>query len=130
MEKYKVTGFSGVPSTYAILLSRTQLDNVNLQQLRYVTQAGAPMPPANIAEFKQKVPSAKFIVMYGQTEATARISYLPPENLEKKLGSIGFAIPGVEIEIRDEEGNKVSENEKGELFVKGPNIYYVGILEK
>lgn len=122
MEKHKVTGFSGVPSTYAILLSRTQLDNVNLQQLRYVTQAGGPMPPANISEFKQKVPSAKFIVMYGQTEATARISYLPPENLEKKLGSIGFAIPGVEIEIRDEEGNKVSENEKGELFVKGPNI--------
>ena len=60
--------------------------------------------------------------MYGQTEATARISYLPPENLEKKLGSIGFAIPGVEIEIRDEEGNEVSENENGELFVKGPNI--------
>ncbi len=61
--------------------------------------------------------------MYGQTEATARLSYLPPEKLKEKLGSLGKAIPGVELEIINESGKVIQEPDVvGELVAKGDNI--------
>jgi long-chain acyl-CoA synthetase len=79
--------------------------------LRYITQAGAAMSPALVAKVRAALPHAKLYVMYGQTEATARLTYVPPERLEDKAGSVGIAIPGVEIEIRD-----------GEVWARGANI--------
>lgn len=118
----RVTGFSGVPSTYALLLSRTKLEEHDLTSLRYVTQAGGPMPPALISRFLAAVPNARFFVMYGQTEASARLTYLPAERLEQKTGSIGIGIPGVTIEVRDEQGHPVAAGVQGELYARGQNI--------
>jgi len=68
------------------------------------------------------LPRARIFIMYGQTEASARLSYLPPEYLEKKLGSIGKGIPGVEIRVLNEKGEQVQPGEVGEIVARGPNI--------
>lgn len=122
MATEKVTGFSGVPSTFALLLSRTKLKEYDLSSLRYLTQAGGPMAPVSINRILAEIPHIDFIVMYGQTEASARLSYLPAEKLQEKMGSIGIAIPGVTLEIRNEEGKKVSEGVSGEIYATGENI--------
>lgn len=122
MAEEAVTGFSGVPSTYSILLNRVDLSQFDLSNLRYMTQAGGPMAPADIQRLTGVLPRVRFFVMYGQTEASARLSYLPPERLFEKLGSIGIAIPGVTIEIHDQEGRKVEPRQVGELCARGDNI--------
>jgi acyl-CoA synthetase (AMP-forming)/AMP-acid ligase II len=118
----RVTGFSGVPSTFALLLSRTRLADFDLSSLRYLTQAGGPMPPVNVVRLSEALPEVRLFVMYGQTEATARLSYLPPERLADKLGSCGIPIPGVEIEIRDREGKSLPPGHTGEICASGENV--------
>lgn len=68
------------------------------------------------------LPGTRLFVMYGQTEATARISYLPPERLGEKLGSVGIAVTGVEISIRRDDGSIALPLEQGEVWVRGPNV--------
>lgn len=122
IESERATGFSGVPSTYSILLNRVDLSQYDLASLRYVTQAGGAMAPADIQRFRSLLPSANFFVMYGQTEASARLTYLPTDRLMDKMGSVGIPIPNVEIEIRDESGQVVPTGEVGELCARGGNI--------
>jgi long-chain acyl-CoA synthetase len=122
IEQEKATGFSGVPSTFALLLHRTKLHNYNLSSIRYMTQAGGPMAPASISRLLAEIPDIKFFVMYGQTEASARLSYLPPEKLKEKMGSVGIAIPGVTLEIRKEDGTIAKTGETGEIYATGDNI--------
>jgi len=122
MVSEKVTGFSGVPSTFALLLGRTNLRDYDLSTVRYMTQAGGPMPPANIEQLLEAVPHIQFFVMYGQTEASARLTYLPPDKIFEKLGSVGIPIPGVEIEIHDEHNKVVNEGVTGEICARGENI--------
>jgi len=117
-----VTGFSGVPATYAILLNRVNLDDYDLGCLRYVTQAGGAMPQAHIHKLISKLPHVKLFIMYGQTEATARLTYLDPEKLIDKLGSVGKPLHGIDLQIRDENNNKLGSSETGEIYVSGPNI--------
>lgn len=122
MEKHSITGFSGVPSTFNLLLSRTKLSEFDLSSLRYLTQAGGAMAPVNIQRVKNELPAVDFYVMYGQTEASARLSYLPPSQLENKPGSIGIAIPGVELKVMDADHNPVAANITGEIYARGDNI--------
>ncbi|HVF18486.1 MAG TPA: AMP-binding protein [Steroidobacteraceae bacterium] len=122
LAREKATGFAGVPSTYALLLARVKLGDYDLSQLRYITQAGGAMSPSLIQRLSEALPHTRLFVMYGQTEATARLTYLPPEKLEEKIGSVGIAIPGVNIEIRDEQGSTLSEGEVGEIWVRGANV--------
>lgn len=122
MAREKVTGFSGVPSTFGLLLSRVNLADAGLASLRYVTQAGAAMSQSLKERLCAALPQAKVFVMYGQTEATARLSYVPPERLSEKPGSAGIAIPGVELAIRDEDERTLGPNETGEIWARGPNI--------
>jgi len=118
----RVSGFSGVPSTFNLLLNRTKLNEFDLSSLRYMTQAGGPMAPANIERVKQVLPHVDFFVMYGQTEASARLSYLPPDQLESRAGSIGVPIPGVEMKIMDEQQRPVAPGTTGEIYARGDNI--------
>lgn len=122
MVRERVTGFSGVPSTYALLLSRVRLEDADLGSLRYLTQAGAAMAPVVIDKLRKALPRAKLFVMYGQTEATARLTYVPPERLSEKNGSVGLPLEGVEIAIRDENGVALPGGVTGEVWVRGPNI--------
>lgn len=119
--KHKITGFAGVPSTYSLLLGRTKLDDADVSSLRYVLQAGGPMPVATINEVRQRLCSGLY-VMYGQTEATARLTCLQPSDLDTSMGSVGKPIPGVSIEIRRKDGSPCNPDEHGELYAKGDNI--------
>lgn len=117
------TGFAGVPSHFQILLRKSDsFRNTAFPDLKYVTQAGGKLAPIFIDEFRESFPEIKFIVMYGQTEATARLSYLPPDLYEKKKGSMGKGIPGVELKVINEKGDKVEPGETGEVIAQGDNI--------
>jgi len=122
MSREQVTGFAGVPSTFALLLNRVSLKDYNLESVRYMTQAGGPMPPSHIKRLTRELPDVNFFVMYGQTEATARLTFLPPDKLDEKLGSCGVAIPGVELKICSSTGGTVANGETGEIYARGQNI--------
>ncbi len=122
MVSEEVTGFSGVPSTFAILLNRSSIRDYRFPHLRYVTQAGGAMSPKLAAEIKRILPGADVFIMYGQTEASARLSYLPPEDLLRKAGSIGKAIPGVTLRVLRPDGAPAAVGEVGEIVARGPNV--------
>lgn len=122
MEEQAVTCFAGVPSTFSILLRKTDVAKRKFPHLRLITQAGGPMAPALQKEVVEVFSPAKLCVMYGSTEAAPRITFLDPELLPKKWGSIGRAIPNVEVIIADERGNPVPRGTAGELAARGSNI--------
>ena len=122
MQREEVTGFAGVPSTFAILLNRSNFKSCSLPSLRYITQAGGPMPHTMAYEILKAVPHAKLYIMYGQTEASARLSYLPPDDLYRKHGSVGKAIPGVLLQVINEKNEQVKPGETGEIVAEGENI--------
>ncbi len=123
LKEHKCTGFAGVPSHFQILLRKSDnFKTTSLPDLRYVTQAGGKLAPIFIDEFRSSHPEITFIVMYGQTEATARLSYLPPELYEAKKGSMGKGIPGVELKVVDEKGELIKPGETGEVIARGDNI--------
>ena len=120
---YKCTGFAGVPSHFQILVRMSDtFKKTRFPYLRYVTQAGGKLATVFIDEFRYAFPDVRFYVMYGQTEATARLSFLPPELYEERKGSIGKGIPGVELRVVDKDRRKVMPGETGELIAKGGNI--------
>jgi acyl-CoA synthetase (AMP-forming)/AMP-acid ligase II len=125
MAAEKVTGFSGVPSTYAYLLHRSPLIAMRdkLPSLRYCSQAGGHMARQIKLDLFQALPThTSIVVMYGATEASARLTWLDPRYYLRKIGSVGKEIPGVEIAILDEYGNELPSGEQGELVAEGPNI--------
>ena len=94
----------------------------NFPDLRYVTQAGGKLHDVFIQEFVETFPKIDFFVMYGQTEATARLSYLSPNLVMEKLGSIGKSIPKVVLKVIGTNGIEVDRGIEGELIAKGENI--------
>ena len=120
-----VTGFSGVPSTFAYLLHRSPLaaSRDKLTSLRYVSQAGGHMARA-IKEKLRRVlpPHTEIVIMYGATEGAARLSHLEPQKFLEKIESIGKAIPGVTLKIMKEDGSEAAVGEVGELVASGSNI--------
>ncbi len=122
MKKTGATGFSGVPSTFMILLSRSVVRKEKFPALRYLTQAGGPMAPAVQRDVAGTFAPARLYVMYGATEASARLSYLDPDDLPRKWGSIGRAIPNVDLFVADETGRELPQGEVGELVARGTNF--------
>lgn len=122
LRQHECTGLAGVPSTFATLLRRTTFAECDLPQLRVIQQAGGRMANTLIEELAAAHRGADVVIMYGQTEATARLSYLPPDRLPDKLGSIGRGIPGVELQVRDENGEVVAPGVRGEIWARGENI--------
>ncbi|MBK9519485.1 MAG: acyl--CoA ligase [Anaeromyxobacter sp.] len=116
------TGFAGVPLTYEILRRQVDVSSVAMPSLRYLTQAGGAMAPETIDWVRAAFAPARLFVMYGQTEATARLSYLPPEHATDKRGSIGLAIPGVELQVVDGQGRELPRGEVGHLVARGQNV--------
>lgn len=116
------TGLAGVPLTFEILRRQVDLSAFSFPRLRYLTQAGGPMAPETVAWVREAFRPAELFVMYGQTEATARLSYLPPAHAAEKAGSIGIAIPGVELKVVDEAGRELPRGEIGQLVARGDNV--------
>lgn len=122
INEYNCTGFAGVPSTYLILTNKTPFLQMEFPTLHYFTQAGGHLAGSVVHQIARTFPEKRFFVMYGATEATARLSYLPPELLFEKPDSIGKGIPGVTLEVRDEDGKKVKPGAIGEIAAYGKNI--------
>lgn len=122
LENEAVSGFAGVPSTFAILLNKSNFAKRALPALRYVTQAGGAMSTALQKRLMTAAKARQIYIMYGATEASARLSYLPPDDLPEKLGSIGKAIPGVTLTVRREDGSEAGTDEEGELVAEGANL--------
>lgn len=118
------TSFGGVPYTYE-MLDKLRIYRMDLPSLRYMTQAGGKLIPElhqKFAEYAMQT-GKKFIVMYGQCEATARMGYLPAENALEKCGSMGIVIPGGKFHLIDVNGNEIDEaNITGELVYEGENV--------
>lgn len=122
IENFQCTGFAGVPSIYQRLIKRSTFSERKFDSLRYFQQAGGRLSHSLIKSIVEAFPEKQFFVMYGQTEATARLSYLQPEFVLSKANSIGRAIPYTTLEILDEDGKAVSSGEQGELVASGGNI--------
>jgi long-chain acyl-CoA synthetase len=120
IEQERVTGFPFVPTISAILL-QMDLTPYNLSSLRYVTNTGAALPPSHINDLRQKFPWVAIYSMYGLTE-TKRTLYLPPDQLDRRPGSVGIAIPGTEVWLEDEAGRRLGPGEIGELVVRGRHV--------
>ena len=122
--EFKATSFGGVPYTYEIL-KRLRFFKMDLPSLRTMTQAGGKLTPELHEEFARYAANnnKKFIVMYGQCEATARMGYLPADRAEEKKGSMGIAIPGGKFTLIDEAGKKIVNSfVTGELVYEGKNV--------
>ena len=119
--EHRGTSFAGVPYTFEMLES-IGFDAADLPDLRYVTQAGGRMPPERVRRFAELAKGADFelFVMYGATEATARMSYLPPELALSRPNAIGRPIRGGSFEIEPLDG--WSDDDVGELVYRGPNV--------
>jgi long-chain acyl-CoA synthetase len=122
IEATQSTALAGVPSTYMTLLRNTSFPGRQLKSLHKIQQAGGKLPVVFIKELMAVLPEAQIYIMYGQTEATARLSYLPPELLSSKIGSIGRGIPGVQLKVIGEDGSPVKPGEVGEIYAWGDNI--------
>lgn len=131
MKTQKATSFGGVPFTYE-LLKKVRFFRMELPDLRYMTQAGGKLSPELHREFASwaEERGKKFIVMYGQTEATARMGYLPAAKSIEKYGSMGIPIPGGQFLLTDVHGDEITEPDVvGELIYQGDNVT-LGYAEK
>ena len=118
------TSFAGVPYTYE-MLKRFRFFRMNLDSLKTMIQAGGRLDPALVLEYAEfaKKEGKRFFVMYGQTEAAPRISYLPFNEVINRPSSIGVAIPGGCLSLEDKNGNPIQAAEQeGELVYKGENV--------
>lgn len=118
----KVTGFSTVGSYLNILLKQEYIRNIDFSHLKYITFAGESTTYEDIKELNRIAAHLKVYIMYGQTEASARLSYLEPDMVFKKPGSIGKGMQGVKLRVISEDGNDVCSGEIGEIIAYGDNI--------
>lgn len=116
-DRFRCTSLAGVPVSYSIYDRLGILDGPPTS-LRYMTQAGGKLDPGSVLRYAEGLSSQDrdFYVMYGQTEATARMSVLPPELALEKPDTVGYAIPGGRFEIADGDGSE------GEIIYHGPNV--------
>lgn len=123
MRDARCTSFAGVPYTYQ-MLDRIGFHKFELPSLQTLTQAGGKLSDELILRFHRTMAAAngRFIVMYGQTEATARMAYLAPEYLPEKVGSVGVAVPGGRLWIECGDGKAWTQGQEGQVVYQGPNV--------
>jgi len=117
----KVTGIPIVPTIVAMLLKLQDLRKYDFSTLRYMTNTGAALPVEHIRRLRDMFPQVTMISMFGLTECK-RVSYLPPEELDRIPSSVGKAMPNCEIFVVDEDGREVAPGQTGELVVRGSNV--------
>lgn len=120
--EFECTTFAGVPTVFNVLLGRSNIRQLALPSLKRFLQAGGGLAPEKVNAMRSTFPHAKFYVMYGQTEATARIACMEPERWDDKPGSVGRVLDNLTVSIVDDQENEVPRGQVGELLVKGPSI--------
>ncbi len=122
-DQMRVTCVGAVPATYHFLRA-SHWEPRDHPSLRRLLQAGGALDKASLLHFGHLMKRAggDLVSMYGQTEATARIAYLPPELLTERLGSVGVAVPGGRLRIQRGDGTAAGEGEAGEVVYEGPNV--------
>lgn len=121
MRAEQVTGLPLVPTMAAMILQMKDLAPGSFPALRYITNTAAALPPAHIARLRELFPGVRLYSMYGLTECK-RCTYLPPEELDRRPGSVGIAIPNTEAFVLDDHGKPVAAGEVGELVIRGPHV--------
>ena len=121
LEQHEITGLPGVPTVFQVLISLRGLAERQLPHLRFLTNAGAALPAAAVAALKETFPHAKVFSMYGLTECI-RVSYLPPDEIERRPTSSGIPMPGTEAWVEDDHGNALGPGQVGELMVSGGHV--------
>jgi len=121
LEAERVTVLPGVPTLFAALLGLQDLARFDLSALRIVTNAAAALPQAHVERLCAALPQARFFSMYGMTECV-RASYLPPEALDGRPGSVGRGMPGQAHWLVDDGGQPLAHGATGELVVRGPHV--------
>jgi amino acid adenylation domain-containing protein len=117
----KVTGFPGVPTIFALLAQLKNLNDYDFSNIRYVTNTAAALGEKQIGQLQQIFKGARIFSMYGLTECK-RCTYLPPEDIDRKPGSVGIAIPNTELWIVDEDDQKVGPDVVGQLVIRGATV--------
>lgn len=116
-----VTGFPGVPTIFATLAEMKTLREYDFSRIRYVTNTAAALPVKHIRMLREIFPAARIYSMYGLTECK-RCTYLPPEDIDRKPESVGFAIPNTELWLVDEHDRRLGPGEIGQLVIRGPTV--------
>ena len=122
LETFGTTGFSGVPYHFKQLLDRSKLASKPPSRLRYVLITGGALPQPELCRLRDALPNAGIHLAYGQTEAAPRITWIGPDELFVKEGSVGRALPNVVLEILGPDERPVGPGTVGEVAASGPNI--------
>ena len=117
----RVTGFPIVPTMSAMMAELKSVKDFDFSSVRYVTNTAAALPVTHITMLRDIFPGARVFSMYGLTECK-RCTYLPPEELDRRPTSVGIAIPGTELWIVDENGQKAGPGVVGQLVIRGPSV--------
>jgi len=121
MIRENATVFPGVPTFFAALGALQSSGPLDFSRVRIVTSAAAPLAPKALADARVLFPRASFYCMYGLTECK-RVTYLPPEDIDRKTGSVGRGMPNQELFLVDDEGRRLPPGSTGELVVRGTHV--------
>jgi long-chain acyl-CoA synthetase len=121
MRRERVTGFPLVPTMAAMILQMKEMEPGFFPDLRFVTNTAAALPPSHIARLRELLPGVRIYSMYGLTECK-RCTWLPPEELDSRPGSVGIAIPNTQAYVVDGEGRPAPHGTVGELVIRGPHV--------
>ncbi len=119
---HEITAMAGVPTLWIQLMQRqSPFPTLQFPKLRYITNSGGAFPVELVRRYREQLPATRVYLMYGLTEAF-RSTYLPPDELDKRLGSMGIAIPETEILVLDENNGECGPDEVGQLVHSGPTV--------
>jgi long-chain acyl-CoA synthetase len=122
IQKYRVNVFESVPIVFQLLLGVKNLSSYDTSSVKIAAMMGTSIPLPLLRAFQSAQPHIKVIQGYGLTETSPMITLVEPDQAEAKIGSIGCAVPGVEVKIVDEAGTELGDDEPGEIITRGPHV--------
>jgi long-chain acyl-CoA synthetase len=122
IQKYRVNVFESVPIVFQLLLGVKNLASYDTSSMKIAAMMGTSIPLPLLRAFQAAQPHIKVIQGYGLTETSPMITLVEPDKAEAKMGSIGRAVPGVEVKIVDENDRDLGVDEPGEIITRGPHV--------
>ena len=120
--KYRINVFESVPIVFQLLLGVKNLASYDTSSMKIAAMMGTSIPLPLLRAFHAALPHIKVIQGYGLTETSPMITLVEPDQAEAKMGSIGRAVPGVEVKIVDDSGKDLGVDEPGEIITRGPHV--------